>query len=235
MMGWPVWWKCLVAWRWGELSQQPTCPQMRQSRKCTQREPIFRHSSQPSALGVTLRIAETCAHPSLIASSGAIAVVSRGFRKIFVQRRDHLRAFADGSCDALYRAGPHVTDGKYTGSAGFEWTLARAERGPREHEALRIHGNVALPEPFGIGLGANKQKQVPDFARRLRAGGAISPPDPFQHAVGAREPDRFGFRNNVDIFECGDALDEIARHAGFQVAAAHDQAHFCSLCRKVNS
>ncbi len=47
-------WKCLVACLCGELSQQPTWPQVRQRRRCTQGEPIFKHSSQPSALGVTV-------------------------------------------------------------------------------------------------------------------------------------------------------------------------------------
>ena len=56
MMGWAVAWKCLVACWLGEESQQPTCPQVRHRRKWTHGEPIFRHSSQPSALGVTSRI-----------------------------------------------------------------------------------------------------------------------------------------------------------------------------------
>ena len=54
MIGWPVAWKCAVACRFGELSQQPTSPQIMHSRRCTHLEPIFRHSEQPSVLdGVT--------------------------------------------------------------------------------------------------------------------------------------------------------------------------------------
>src|ERR1700686_534023 len=56
MIGWPGAWKCLVAGLLGESSQQPTCPQLRQIRRCSQTLPLFRHSSQPSALGVTLRM-----------------------------------------------------------------------------------------------------------------------------------------------------------------------------------
>jgi len=37
----------------GESSQQPTCPQLRQMRRCTHGLPVFRHSSQPRALGCT--------------------------------------------------------------------------------------------------------------------------------------------------------------------------------------
>jgi hypothetical protein len=46
-MGCCVAWKCLVACRFFESSQQPTCPQVLQSRKCTQVSPSLRHSSQP--------------------------------------------------------------------------------------------------------------------------------------------------------------------------------------------
>src|SRR5580698_4850865 len=56
MMGCPVAWKCLVACLLGESSQQPTWPQVRQIRKCSHTLPLFRHSSQPSALGVTSRM-----------------------------------------------------------------------------------------------------------------------------------------------------------------------------------
>src|SRR5258708_36646496 len=56
MTGCWVAWKCLVACWLGESSQQPTWPQVRQSRKCSHLLPLFRHSSQPSALGVTLRM-----------------------------------------------------------------------------------------------------------------------------------------------------------------------------------
>jgi hypothetical protein len=40
-----------VACRPGELSQQPTWPQLRQSRRWTQRPPLARHSSHPEARG----------------------------------------------------------------------------------------------------------------------------------------------------------------------------------------
>src|SRR5213593_4607375 len=56
MTAWRVAWKCLVAWRPGELSQHPTWPHSWQSRRWTQRPPVARHSSQPSGvLGWTLR------------------------------------------------------------------------------------------------------------------------------------------------------------------------------------
>jgi hypothetical protein len=45
--GWPSDRKWAVAWRLGESSQQETFPQERQTRRWTQRSPVFRHSSQP--------------------------------------------------------------------------------------------------------------------------------------------------------------------------------------------
>src|SRR5665213_3631937 len=47
MTGCFVAWKCLVACLFLDESQQPTCPQFRHSRRCTQVSPISRHSLQP--------------------------------------------------------------------------------------------------------------------------------------------------------------------------------------------
>src|SRR2546426_9309504 len=112
MIGWPDAWKCRVAWRFGELSQQPTWPHVRQSRRCTQIESILRHSSQPNALGTTLRIPAEWVHSSAIgppdvAHDGRFAA-DVGEKP--VQRRDHLCPLADGGGNALHRPGTHVTD-----------------------------------------------------------------------------------------------------------------------------
>jgi hypothetical protein len=56
MIGCRVALKCLVACLFLLESQQPTCPQLRHSRKCTHVSPVRRQSSQPGALGVTSRI-----------------------------------------------------------------------------------------------------------------------------------------------------------------------------------
>src|SRR6202012_3183105 len=71
MTGCCVAWKCLVAWRLGESSQQPTWPQMRPSRRCTHSSPVFRHSSQPSALGVTVAIRCRCVQCLLMTVPGS--------------------------------------------------------------------------------------------------------------------------------------------------------------------
>src|ERR1700738_4844579 len=74
MMGCPVAWKCRVACLLGEPSQQPTWPQLRQIRKCSHTLPIFRHSSQPSALGVTSRMPAMCTQPFATAGSYLLGV-----------------------------------------------------------------------------------------------------------------------------------------------------------------
>src|SRR5262249_14591510 len=56
MIGSPLAWKCLVACLFFDESQQPTWPQIRHSRMCTQVSPSSRHSLQPVPLGVTSRI-----------------------------------------------------------------------------------------------------------------------------------------------------------------------------------
>src|SRR5215470_15771127 len=60
MIGCPVALKWAVACRFGEESQQPTWPHVRHRRSDTHSEPLFKQSSQPSALGVTSRISFKC-------------------------------------------------------------------------------------------------------------------------------------------------------------------------------
>ncbi len=68
--------KCLVACVLGDESQQPTFPQVRQVRRCTQVAPIARHSSHPSARGAASASPSVCAqgigrHTSLREAPGA--------------------------------------------------------------------------------------------------------------------------------------------------------------------
>src|SRR5262249_35074218 len=60
MIGCRVALKCFVACLFLLESQQPTCPQLRQSRKCTHVSPVCKHSSQPCELGATSRIWPRC-------------------------------------------------------------------------------------------------------------------------------------------------------------------------------
>src|SRR5260221_10052719 len=69
MMGCSVLWKCLVACLFFEESQQPTWPQIMQSRRCTHVSPILRQSSQPLLCGVTGLISLTCSQPFMTSLS----------------------------------------------------------------------------------------------------------------------------------------------------------------------
>src|SRR2546429_1650366 len=64
--------KCFVACLFFEESQQPTWPQVKHRRRCTQLSPILRHSSQPSLFGLILRIWSTCVQVSAIEVSFAL-------------------------------------------------------------------------------------------------------------------------------------------------------------------
>ena len=48
MIGWPASAACLLACRFGDESQQPTCPHVRQIRRWHHGSPVARHWGQPS-------------------------------------------------------------------------------------------------------------------------------------------------------------------------------------------
>jgi len=48
MIGWPLAFAWAFAWRWGDSSQQATCPHSRHIRRCSQGVPAAKHSSHPS-------------------------------------------------------------------------------------------------------------------------------------------------------------------------------------------
>src|SRR5665213_4041437 len=62
MTGCFVAWKCLVACLFLDESQQPTCPQFRHSRRCTQVSPSSRHSLQPVSEAFTGFRLSKCGH-----------------------------------------------------------------------------------------------------------------------------------------------------------------------------
>src|SRR6185437_760166 len=118
MIGCWVAWKCLVACLLGESSQQPTWPQARQIRKCSQSLPVLRHSSQPSALGVTSRMPARWVQCFTISLVSRVARSERGLGGVAekgMQRRHHLGALADRAADALDRTRAHVADREYAG------------------------------------------------------------------------------------------------------------------------
>src|SRR4029453_14639699 len=77
MIGCPVAWKCRVACRLGELSQQPTRPHSTHSRSSTQVPPLARQSWQPGWLTLEIRIWSRWVHSSAMAA----LLGCRGWRK----------------------------------------------------------------------------------------------------------------------------------------------------------
>src|SRR6516225_1301181 len=155
MIGWRVAWKCLVAWRFGESSQQPTWPQVRHKRRWTHGEPIFKHSSQPSAL-VSPRgscrcgcIRRTSVSPGVGGERGSVAE----FREKGVQLGNYLRALSDSSGNALDRTRAHITDREYARQVGFERPLDVCAGA---HEALVIEHHARPRQPLGIRIRADE-------------------------------------------------------------------------------
>src|SRR5580704_10926874 len=64
-----------LACRIGDESQQPTCPHVRHSRKCTQVVPRLRHSSHPCGVrGVTGRTRIRCGSLTVVTAAPATEV-----------------------------------------------------------------------------------------------------------------------------------------------------------------
>jgi hypothetical protein len=61
--------QCAVACRLGELSQQPTWPQIMHIRRCTHESRVRRQSSQPFADGVIWRTSDRCSQGAFTTSS----------------------------------------------------------------------------------------------------------------------------------------------------------------------
>src|ERR1700735_3430769 len=149
MMGCPVAWKCLVACLLGESSQQPTWPQLRQIRKCSHTLPLFRHSSQPSALGVTSRMPAMWVQPFVMLN--LCRLNSTGFcscakAPAFRYRRETRAAPPPP-------AHPRRSHRRREASALFALPAGH-------HKSPAIDHHAATVEPAGGGIGAHEQEQI---------------------------------------------------------------------------
>src|SRR3954463_10783155 len=97
MSGWLVLWKCLVACRFGESSQQLTTPQVRHILRWTHQLPIFMHSAHPSGVrGSTLRTASRCVQAFAVMAMSRTLLQGRTAAKRQV-RETHQRAEDEGA------------------------------------------------------------------------------------------------------------------------------------------
>src|SRR5579872_2562313 len=182
MIGWAPWWKWAVAWRAGELSQQPTCPQLWHTRRCTQ-------SCRPAARQST--------HP--VESGAGSVIVSRWVQKVSLTVR--LRSRGGGSVrdygaaaglrtvrpplaaeDALRVGGEQAVACPVveTGRHGAERVVEVVE-GPvhgvdgeiaGEHAAVDAEGLYGVLEPRGQGVGSHgpeRHGQARQLARDVGA------------------------------------------------------------------
>jgi hypothetical protein len=141
MTGCRVAWKCRVACRFGESSQHPTWPQVRHKRRCTQREPIFRHSSHPSALGVTSRMAASLSRP--VSSSALITSCRHPFALQLMMPHGalaSLRGRRKPPHDGMRRMGGTIF------GAPFAADQRQGRRPLRTHPTRRPRGDIFLPE-----------------------------------------------------------------------------------------
>ncbi len=122
MTGCPVTWKCSRAWRAAELSQQPTAPQVRHIRRCTQRVLSLPQAGQAGAAAGPLHGVLACAQCRCAkdrwktmrrTSSATRVVIFRGASlcggRSFIARSILQLILAEGSARPLRsRSGAHI-------------------------------------------------------------------------------------------------------------------------------
>src|SRR6185312_340870 len=156
------------------------------------------------------------------------AASKRRFHRIgekAVQRRDDLRALADRAAHALDRARTDVADGEHAGHRGFQRRdlPSEIELGLRagDDEAAAVERDAAAIEPAGRGIGADEQKEIAAVEGALLGRQPALPAHALERGVRRTlEPDDFRIEYQFDVRCRLDALDQIARHAGAEAAAA---------------
>ena len=133
MIGWPVAWKWAVACRLGDSSQQPTCPQLRHSRRCWG-EPDLPAPRNPARWALT-RIPAWWVHSSdilrLIISGWSVnqGVLDRlrlavGWRAHQYHRSDASNPHCAIRCDRCRRSPERKPAGPLAGKRSSQITMA---------------------------------------------------------------------------------------------------------------
>src|SRR3954447_9133437 len=130
MIGCPLVWGWAVAWRLGELSQHPMCPQLWHMRRWTQREPMARHSSHPGTSAGASRIstASRCAQVAMpcMVSRQVRALTVRSLTALHVTRSrmgrpdSRLRATNGGAMSTVGSTGTPATGNGQDASAASQ-------------------------------------------------------------------------------------------------------------------
>src|SRR6202035_5184833 len=100
-------------------------------------------------------------------------------------------------------------------------------------EAAAVDRDAAAIEPVGGGIGADEQEQVADLGGVILAAQPAAPAHPLERSVfGAFQRDHLGVEDQFDIRRGLDALDQVARHAGAEAAAADDHVDLAGVARQ---
>src|ERR1700685_3873746 len=102
-----------------------------------------------------------------------------------------------------------------------------------ENKTLRIERYSGSAQPIGVGFGADKQKQVPDWPAHFLAVCAYAPADCFEDAVTPFQTADDCTGDNFYIGEAAHAINQVTRHRLAEVAAGQHR-DFDTLARQEN-
>src|SRR5471032_1210845 len=174
----------------------------------------------------------------------------RQFCQEAVDLGNHGCSLAHGGRHALGGTGAHVADGEDAGHTGFQRGpfrqvvvagVAGADAGAaflardvkaRADKTLFIDGHGAAVQPVRVRIGADEQEDAAHRVIVFLARLVVAPAHARQAIVIAFECDDFRVRVYGDIGRGGDALDQIARHAGRQAGAAYHHMHTAGVAGK---
>src|SRR5438552_5995940 len=98
-----------------------------------------------------------------------------------MELRYHGSAITDRATDSLDGARADIADRKHTRDARLErWARRSSIVSARTHEAFFVQRHAAVFQPFGRGIGAEKQKEMPDGQLSLCSGRHSPGADPLQ-------------------------------------------------------
>src|SRR5450830_60748 len=165
---------------------------------------------------------------------------SRELGKKAVDLGNHGRSLTHGGGHALGRTGAYVADGEHARHARFQRGplrqvvvagVAGADAGAAflardvktgTDKTLFIDGHSAAVQPVRIRIGADEQEHAAHGVIVFLARLLVAPAHARQAIVIAFERDDFCMGMHCDIGGGGDALDQVARHAGRQAGAAYN-------------
>src|SRR5260221_10341133 len=131
----------------------------------------------------------------------------------------HLGALTHRGGNTLDRARAHIADGEDTTAACLERPTVGAEIESRSHETLFVELDLRIREPGGVGIGADEEEQMTDFAPHLVF--PFRPPaDGIELAILSLKLGHGVARHYLHVPIRCDAVGAILRHAHIYTRAA---------------